>query len=573
MKKLLLLIFTFMLILPGMLFSSPKTNLADLLALSENNPELVKVAEAEAMRQKLPLSIYTSDKVLYSVKLLENGRPVYSVFKDINNPYSGGYTAFYEEFKNKINFSKALIDYDHKKAIYTDGKNTITGMKDSPTSSKVLMVPESVFDRVYIFDPFNGDLIDTSFIPRTVPQLQTSIQAIPHYSGSQILVSDQISDVVQKFNANGVYNSVFAPAGGVNNAILDNIRGMRYLSNNNLLVTVGSGASQNTIQQFDTAGNPMGAYISGNITSPFDIFLRQNDILVSCSSAPNDISKYDLSGVFISVFHSSASLNFAEQMIQNASGDIAVSGFSPPSGLVILDSTGGYKKTLNTVTGNRGVYLLGNGHYLVTAGTNVSEIDSSTGAIIRTVISSTNLSFRYINEYTFTNPSLRLTGNLESCPSQQELKVELRNSTSPYALVDSQSVMAGAGIPAVVAFPNASNGVNYYIVVRGNNTLETWSGNPVSFISNYLKYSYISAASQAYGNNMKNVSGMWSFYQGDVDQNDFINLQDLVVVYNDASAFVTGNIVTDINCDGFTDLTDIIAVYGNSSNFIQVVRP
>jgi len=573
MRKLLLLIFTILSVLPNISFGSPKTGLAELMILSENNPQLVKSAEAEAMRQNLPLSIFTSDKVLYSVKLLENGRPVYSVFKDINNPYKGGYTAFYEDFKNKINFSNALIDYDHKKVIYTDRKNMISGLKDSPTSIKVLMVPESVFDRVYLFDSFSGDLIDTSFIPHTIPQFSTPIQAIPHFNGSQILVSDQVSDVVQKFNPNGVYNSVFAPAGGVNNAILDNIRGMRYLSNNNLLVTVGSGASQNTIQQFDTAGNPLGAFISTNLTSPFDVFIRQNDILVSCSSAPNDIARFNLSGGFLSLFHSSTSLNFAEQMIQNANGEIAVSGFSPPSGLVILDSNGAYKKTLNAVTGNRGVYLLGNGHYLVTAGTNVHEIDSSTGAIIRTVVSTINLSFRYINEYTFTSPSLRLTGNLESCPSQQVLKVELRNSTSPYALVDSQSVMAGAGIPAVVSFPNASSGVNYYIVVRGNNALATWSANPVSFNSNYLKYSYITAASQAYGNNMINVGGKWSFYQGDVDQNDFINLQDLVVVYNDASAFAMGNIITDINCDGFTDLTDIIAVYGNSSNFIQVVRP
>ena len=573
MRKLFLIIFAVLLNLTNLSFASPKAGLTELLILTEQNPELVKIAITEAMKQKLPLNIYTGDKVLYSVMSLENGRPVYGVFTDINNPYKGGYTAFYEEFRNKINFSRAIVNYNNEKIMYGSKGNTAPELRDNPTSSKVLMITESTFDRVYIFDQYSGDLIDTSFIPHTIPQFSTPFQAIQHFGGSQILVSDQITDVVQRFNPNGVYNSVFAPAGGVNNAILDNIRGIDYLSNNNLLVTVGSGGSINTVQQFDPSGNPLGAFISGNIISPFGILQRQNDILISCSTAPNDISRFDPSGNFLSVFHSSANLNFAEQMVRNANGDIAVCGFSLPSGLVILDSTGAYKKTLSVVTGNRGVYLLGNGHYLTTAGTNVHEIDSSTGAIIRTIVNTINLSFRYISEYNFTSPSLRLTVNMESCPSQQLLKAELRSSTAPYNLIDSQSVNAGSGIPSVVSFPAAVSGVNYYIVVKGRNVLPTWSSNAVPFVSNYLKYNFTTASTQAYGGNMINAGGKWSLYQGDVDQNEFINLTDVITVYNDASNFVTGNVVTDLNCDDFVDLTDIVVVYTNSSNFVQVIRP
>ena len=129
MRELLLLIFTILSVLPNLTYGSPKTGLAELMILSENNPQLVKTAEAEAMRQNLPLSIFTSDKVLYSVKLLENGRPVYSVFKDINNPYNGGYTAFYEEFKNKqqpkrlcLNgycFGSCFVDVDVNRSVHS----------------------------------------------------------------------------------------------------------------------------------------------------------------------------------------------------------------------------------------------------------------------------------------------------------------------------------------------------------------------------------------------------------------------------------------------------------------------
>ncbi|MBK8553209.1 MAG: hypothetical protein IPL53_19980 [Ignavibacteria bacterium] len=574
MKKIHLFIIAIFIVFPNFSYSSPKTGFADLLVTTEQNPELVKYAQNEAIRQNLPISIISTDGIMINVRSLENGKPVYTVITNFADIYNGGYTAFHEEFVNKINYSNSRIDYGNGRI--TDNTNGYFNVKlnDSPTSSTVLMIPDSQFDRVYLFDSFNGNLIDTSFIPQTRPQLQTPIHALQHFSGSKIIVSDQISDAVQEFNPNGIYTSIFAPAGGVNTAILDNIRGICYRPNNNLLVTVGSGANQNTIQQFDIAGNPLGTFIpSTNLSSPFDIFYKQNEILIACSSAPNDISKYDLNGNFISVLHSSTSLNFAEQMLQLGNGDIVVAGFSPPSGLVILDSTGVYKRTLNVVTGNRGVYLLGNGNYLTTSGTAVYELDSSTGGIIRTVVSSTNQSFRFISEYTFTSPSLRLTINLESCPSQQMFNAELRNSSSPYNLIDSQSVMAGAGIPAVVSFPAGSSGVNYYIVLKGKNSVETWSSNPVSFNSNFLKYNFTTAVTQAYGNNMINAGGKWSFYQGDVTQNGFVDLTDVLIVYEDASLFTTGNAVTDINCDNIVDLSDILVTSNNTSNFVQVVRP
>lgn len=44
----------------------------------------------------------------------------------------------------------------------------------------------------------------------------------------------------------GLYIGVFAPAGGVNTAILDNIRGISLRANGNLLVTNGDGVHEIT---------------------------------------------------------------------------------------------------------------------------------------------------------------------------------------------------------------------------------------------------------------------------------------------------------------------------------------
>ncbi|MBK8550811.1 MAG: hypothetical protein IPL53_07010 [Ignavibacteria bacterium] len=54
---------------------------------------------------------------------------------------------------------------------------------------------------------------------------------------------------------------------------------------------------------------------------------------------------------------------------------------------------------------------------------------------------------------------------------------------------------------------------------------------------------------------MKNAGGLWSFYQGDINQDEGINLTDVLAVYNDASNYVSGPYnVSDLNYDGFVDL-------------------
>ncbi|MBK8552181.1 MAG: hypothetical protein IPL53_14415 [Ignavibacteria bacterium] len=166
-----------------------------------------------------------------------------------------------------------------------------------------------------------------------------------------------------------------------------------------------------------------------------------------------------------------------------------------------------------------------------------------------------------------------LTMNFE-LSSADTVTVELRSNVAPYNLIESKKGLGGSGVPKLFSFTSISNGTPYFIALKHRNMISTWSSGPVSFNNNTLIYDFTSAASQAYGSNMKNEGGLWSFYQGDVNQDEGINLTDVLAVYNDASNYVSGTYnVSDLNYDGFVDLTDLIPAFNNSSSFIIVRKP
>jgi hypothetical protein len=115
---------------------------------------------------------------------------------------------------------------------------------------------------------------------------------------------------------------------------------------------------------------------------------RTGDLLVTNTSGTDNIGKFDkTSGTYIGSFISNT-LNFPQQMINLAGGRVAVCEFSGVlSGIRIYDSVGVIKDTLKGVTGNRGVWKLPNGNFLTTNSVGIYEIDDTTGALIRTIVS------------------------------------------------------------------------------------------------------------------------------------------------------------------------------------------
>ncbi|MEP7263694.1 MAG: hypothetical protein ABI772_04315 [Bacteroidota bacterium] len=61
------------------------------------------------------------------------------------------------------------------------------------------------------------------------------------------------------------------------------------------------------------------------------------------------------------------------------------------------------------------------------------------------------------------------------------ITVELRSTTTPFSLIQSNRVLLKTDGRAIVYFPLAINGGSYYISVKSRNGLETWSKNPVLF--------------------------------------------------------------------------------------------
>jgi Dockerin type I domain len=152
--------------------------------------------------------------------------------------------------------------------------------------------------------------------------------------------------------------------------------------------------------------------------------------------------------------------------------------------------------------------------------------------------------------------------------------VELHNSTTPYALVESKTgVLNTAGV-GIFNFTTAVNATPYYIVFKSANTIETWSAAAQSFTSGALSYDFTTAAAQAYESNMIYIGSKWCIYSGDVNQDGSIDSQDITAIDNDYTNYAYGpGLVTDINGDGSVDSQDITMCDNNYTNYVYAAKP
>jgi len=266
----------------------------------------------------------------------------------------------------------------------------------------VLLVPDSTNDRIMALDPATGDVIDADFVPAETT-VGTGVHAMLNAAGDRILLSDQVNDVVHEFDLAGNYIGVFAPVGGADPTIMDNIRGMAMRPNGNLLVTVADDVNADTVVEFDTSGNYLGTFVSaasGGLGSPFDIYGRSADWLVG-GIASDAIHRYDTAGSYLSDL--AALDSFPEQLAEASNGNVLVGNFSgTQEGVVEFTSAGALVGIYNpgTLGGYRGVYELPNGNILTTNSSGVHEIDRS-GNLVESKI--TGISARFIQRVTITD--------------------------------------------------------------------------------------------------------------------------------------------------------------------------
>jgi hypothetical protein len=198
--------------------------------------------------------------------------------------------------------------------------------------------------------------------------------------------------------------------------------------------------------------------------------------------------------------------------------------------------------------------------------------------VITKVFCGSNLNLKLLLQgyYTGSNtmtPTLLNEGVGSSTLNTDTIKVELRNSTTPYSLVTSAKTILKTNGTATVTFNPAPPNGNYFITIKHRNSIESWSASPIAIPTSVI-YNFTSAANKAYGDNQIEIeSGVWAFFSGDMDQDGQLDNNDFSIWEIDAANFAGGYIVSDLNGDGVVDNTDFGIWENNSASFVSKLTP
>lgn len=154
------------------------------------------------------------------------------------------------------------------------------------------------------------------------------------------------------------------------------------------------------------------------------------------------------------------------------------------------------------------------------------------------------------------------------------VKVFLRQTSSPFAKVDSVKIVLNSSGNGTGKFYKTPNGT-YYIVVTHRNGLETWSkaGGESLTQGTTINYDFTNASSKAYGNNLVLKGIKWCIYSGDVNQDGIINSNDISLINSDGFSYATGYRNTDLTGDNFVDINDLVICDNNVFKNITVKKP
>ncbi len=236
-----------------------------------------------------------------------------------------------------------------------------------------IMMPDSTNNVVVLFDPFSGGVVNSNYFATVGGTTVHAMQV-----GNEIWISEQIGDRVSRWSLTG--DSLGAITGG-----LDNIRGMGF-ARDTVYVTnagTGNGAPGAAVVMYNTSGGSLGSFNTATTApSPFGVLYHQGDLLVSSSSANDDIHRYMLDGSSVGTFNNS-SLSFLEQMDHDVNGNVLAAVFSS-NVIALLDANTGAQISTFAASGARGVYQLGNGNIMWTnsAGAWVYDVNVGTSTLV-----------------------------------------------------------------------------------------------------------------------------------------------------------------------------------------------
>ena len=421
----------------------------------------MQLAKQQAAANNMPLSVLLPGNIKIDVMGLEDGKIVYSVITNFAHPTIGARMMFYDELITNYDLSKGYIYYGN--GIIIDNTH---GLFDPQISERgtgpVLLIPDSGQDRIVMVSLANGDVLDPSFFPPGTFNFSTPKKALLTPRAT-ILVSDQINDAIYEYDTTGTYLRIFAPVGGVNTNIMENVRdivfkGNTFNYNGNILAAISQGGNANTIQEFDTAGNNIGTYLSGPISGPFCFGFRAWDIIISCGVGTPKLHRFSYSGTFLGSLGGSDVYGTMQQMVVSGDNSFIVACLTGTyAGLVKFDSSGNRLGVLNGVTTNYGVHRLQNGNYITSNPSGIHEIDDVTGTLVRTIMPMTG---QYFSIY---DPDMLLSvpNNTGIVPSQYKLYSNYPNPFNPSTKI--KFAIPNNGITKVVVYNSLGKEVSVLV--------------------------------------------------------------------------------------------------------------
>ena len=165
-----------------------------------------------------------------------------------------------------------------------------------------------------------------------------------------------------------------------------------------------------------------------------------------------------------------------------------------------------------------------------------------------------------------------VSGNLFDADT---LTVNVMQPNYPYALVEEQKGILQTNGSISVAFgTSVVAGNSYYLKINHLNSVETWSKTPV-VLNSVSNYSFTTAASQAYGDNLTLTPDnlYYSIFTGDINQDGAIDGSDFLEldpkVQNGEGGYNNG----DLNGDGAVDGTDFLLLDPNVQSGVGIINP
>jgi hypothetical protein len=163
-------------------------------------------------------------------------------------------------------------------------------------------------------------------------------------------------------------------------------------------------------------------------------------------------------------------------------------------------------------------------------------------------------------------------GNFSGTIADQ-VTIKLAQEVFPYSVVyQKDSVNVNQNGQFTVYLPGNIAG-NYYLVVRHRNSIETWSAFPIPINQDTVEYNFANDFKKAFNNNLKLIGSRYTIYAGDINQDGFVNDDDLTILGEQSSQFTTGYHAADANGDGVSDALDMIMVDNNASVFARSYYP